>query len=548
MQEITARQSGCHPAPSHWVRYHSMYGTCRNIKGHNLCRVPYALRVAISAIAVSMLLAACSGATASAPQFPTRVAGHGSNGLDRQPLPGGEPQFPTRVAGHGSWVAHDSGDFETYINEQFLSSAFPYNTPIMAYDPVTSHLVMLAGVQSPSSGRCAALSLCHINSYKSALHLLSGEWIWDGSTWQAQRVDSLAAYDLHLAPPETFGVATATGSLIFDGNDNALLDLLPSGCIPSINKTIVYYTRLYQTGCFHPPVLGKPLPYWVLRGISWVRIPPGTTESHSVPIIGYSVAYDPSTHQVIMFGGFNNSTSKGYFTSTTWLLNGNSWTKVNPHNHPAPRIDAAMVYDPKTHQLLLYGGWGLSPDQYSVTVGVHVKPPTIVAYHDTWEWTGSNWKRLHPKSHPVEGPVPLGGNGAVELGISALPSVLSAYDTALGAPVVLVSDGTTDQNYLWKWTGSNWLPIATTWMPRLDLRGYHPTSRVPQSPNPEGGYLAAMAYDPVTSQLIVVGTARPGFAVPSSINYQSFRTWIFHLSGSPPSSSTTSVPTTTTGS
>lgn len=504
------------------------------------------------ALAVSLLMAACSGASA-----------------------------PVRVAGHGTWIAQISGTVQTYHAPRFPNSRLVI-TPLMAYDPATSQLVMLAGSQS-SSSPCSQTALqCHFNTYKDALFLLSGEWIWNGVRWKAQRVDTLASYQSHLVPPETgLIVPTSTSnSLFFDGQDNALVDLGSSPCMPPIINTT---SNLWT--CHLCPKL--PFPFWIEKNGFWTRIIPTPAQQEIFPFVtvsggysttydpathtciiptplqeeilrlvtasgGYSIAYDPATHQVVLFGGLGKgslcSICKGFFGDTTWLLNENNWTEANPRSHPAPRVGAAMVYDPNTHQLLLYGGWGLSPNQMLVTPGVHGKSPQIIAYHDTWVWTGSNWKRLHPKNHPIETSLPLGGNGGVELSGSQQPSVLSAYDSSIGAPVVLVSDGTTDQNYLWKWTGNNWLPIATTWTPRLTLKGYMHTPN-PTPPNPEGGYIAAMSYDSATNQLIAVGsTSWSGSYASLSAIHQSFDTWIFRLSELSPSSSLTPHTTTTASS
>ena len=85
------------------------------------------------------------------------------------------------------------------------------------------------------------------------------------------------------------------------------------------------------------------------------------------------MAYDPSTSQLILFGGSTGPTSLG----DTWDWNGTTWTKLAPVDNPLARYGASMAYDPATSQLVLYGGF--EPGGFPADGS------------DTWIWNGTNW-------------------------------------------------------------------------------------------------------------------------------------------------------------
>lgn len=67
--------------------------------------------------------------------------------------------------------------------------------------------------------------------------------------------------------------------------------------------------------------------------------------------------YDPSHHQVVLFGGYSN---RGRLDDT-WLLDleNYQWTEVNPALKPPARSDMGMAYDESNHLVLLFGGYCL---------------------------------------------------------------------------------------------------------------------------------------------------------------------------------------------
>ena len=93
---------------------------------------------------------------------------------------------------------------------------------------------------------------------------------------------------------------------------------------------------------------------------------------------------DPSTGQTVLFGGRRNST----FFNDTRLWTGSDWALQSPADSPfgVGRAGAAVAYDPRLGDPILFGGTILTPDD------------DVLNYADTWRWTGSNWVNV-PTAH-----------------------------------------------------------------------------------------------------------------------------------------------------
>ncbi len=69
-----------------------------------------------------------------------------------------------------------------------------------------------------------------------------------------------------------------------------------------------------------------------------------------------SLVYDPSTRKMILFGG---SGLAAEFGNDTWAYDpsANTWTNLRPSPPvPSPRFGYSMAYDPSTKKLILFGG------------------------------------------------------------------------------------------------------------------------------------------------------------------------------------------------
>ena len=238
-----------------------------------------------------------------------------------------------------------------------------------------------------------------------------------------------------------------------------------------------------------------------------------STEAAGVPSTsgGAAVAQDGSEpgSPVVLFGGIGNE-------SKTWLWSalGQRWALAQPSASPPGRSDAALEYDPITHDLLLYGG-----------VLANGR-----AANDTWAWNGCTWKRERQQAGG-----PPGGRTAGMVWDNALNRmVLLTYDLAAGP----------EATETWTWNGSGWslgaspsaspgargLVVAedpvTEWPIAVSLNG---TQSEPDAPSttwtwdgtawqkvatvhsPQAAAPAAMAIDPQTNQLVLTSPSRqPG--------------------------------------
>jgi len=77
---------------------------------------------------------------------------------------------------------------------------------------------------------------------------------------------------------------------------------------------------------------------------------------------GHALAYDAYTGRVILFGGYDGS-----LLSDTWAYDraANTWTKLDPPGPvPSARGNHRMVYDPASGLVVLFGGYDGSVDLY----------------------------------------------------------------------------------------------------------------------------------------------------------------------------------------
>lgn len=121
---------------------------------------------------------------------------------------------------------------------------------------------------------------------------------------------------------------------------------------------------------------------------SWSQlVASGATGSAAVEAAP-AMAYDPATQQVVMFGGFDGTTTYG---KATYVWNGSAWTSVStPSNEtPGGRGWAMMAYDQASGQLVLYGG----QDQPGCDSAGFLD--------GTWIWNGTDgWTKASPSTVP----------------------------------------------------------------------------------------------------------------------------------------------------
>jgi hypothetical protein len=183
---------------------------------------------------------------------------------------------------------------------------FPATSPpptlqaTMAFDPNSGQLVLFGGTKYDSGGNGATAG---------------DTWIWNGSAWTQAGGGT--------PPPARLGAAMAY--------DSATSQLLMFGGVANEN------------------FLGDT---WNWGGITWSNPRPA---SHPSPRSFPTMAYDSTTRQLLLVGGANQTTAGGL--NDTWTWGGSSWVRQAPQAvlNPA-RYGAALADDPSTGQLVLFGG------------------------------------------------------------------------------------------------------------------------------------------------------------------------------------------------
>jgi hypothetical protein len=341
---------------------------------------------------------------------------------------------------------------------------------------------------------------------------LSGTLLAEPSSQAAAAAPTWSASSTPTSPPNAQG---SNESTVFDPATGQLIDV--DSAVTSC-KTFTWDGATWAT---HNQTTG---PGW-----------------RSMPALGY----DDATKQVVMFGGYGDPTCPQTpvenSLNDTWTWNGSIWTEQRPATVPPQATDGCAAYDPASGHLIMFGGNNIIP-----TAGGE-------AFSDTWQWTGANWVKLAPATHP--------------------PAAGQCYmtdDQARGDVVLLIySAGTSSGEaavQTWTWNGTNWsqdadLPVTDG----LNPISYDPgskddlvyvgetgpctttsptTSACPEvdqlwafdgttwtkasSTGPELGSTSTASVDAATHQMVVLGGIR---SAPSGFVLNA-KTWLYSSAGS----------------
>jgi N-acetylneuraminic acid mutarotase len=199
---------------------------------------------------------------------------------------------------------------------------------------------------------------------------------------------------------------------------------------------------------------------------TWTDLSPGG----AVPAArsGHSMAYDPETQRVILFGGTQDSDEgDDVYFDDTWAYDpaANTWTELHPAGDvPAARSFHSMVYEPNTGTVILFGGV-----QGDVAAGG-------TYFDDTWAydpvdnaWTELETRRAAPSARMSQ-------------------SMVCNPDTGR----VILFGGS-----------ANGVILTDTWAYDLDAHSWNELD--PQGEVPTGGLSSAMVYDPAGGRLVLFG-------------------------------------------
>ncbi|MFX1303088.1 MAG: Kelch repeat-containing protein [Promethearchaeota archaeon] len=137
--------------------------------------------------------------------------------------------------------------------------------------------------------------------------------------------------------------------------------------------------------------------YGVIAGtlliVLTIIIPGVVADTPSLPTRGNpGMAYDSESDVIVIFGGWNTSTTPGDGPRDTWIydFNADTYTKKTPAPAPRRRAESCMVYDSLRDRIVLFGGlenWTVSGER-----------------NDTWiyDYNSDTWTELFPVSAPSE--------------------------------------------------------------------------------------------------------------------------------------------------
>ena len=202
---------------------------------------------------------------------------------------------------------------------------------------------------------------------------------------------------------------------------------------------------------------------WALGRNGWRRIDATGPQARAEA----AVAYDAARGVVVLFGGYNDEGGASSRLGDTWEWNGARWT-LRATDGPAPRSGAAMAWDARSGDVVLFGGSGGPRD-------------------DTWAWSGGRWRQVSTHETPgrfnslaaydaargrivrttgwngrerVRETWMLAGRGWSLLtteGPAARNHSAIAYDSARGRMVLFGGhDGTNVFGDVWEWDGAAW--------------------------------------------------------------------------------------------
>ncbi len=212
---------------------------------------------------------------------------------------------------------------------------------------------------------------------------------------------------------------------------------------------------------------------WVWNGTTWTDYPGSQVQAPPAREMA-SMAFDPKLHQLILFGGEGGGAS---LLDDTWAWNGASWydeTSSFAGPGPGPRADAAMAYD-GAGDLVLFGGFG------GVGVGVgRVGGASTAMLGDTWLWTASGWQAATTPGPPARSGAALAFEPAANVAV-----LFGGESTPVHSRFASSSADT------WAWNGQGW-------------------HRLVPAASPPGRHDAGLVSDASTGGLVLFGGSGAG--------------------------------------
>ena len=323
---------------------------------------------------------------------------------------------------------------------------------------------------------------------------LADTWVWNGTTW-VQQVPATSppgrnlnemVLDPSLNKVVLFGGAGAVGyndTWTWDGT--TWTQVSPTGGPPSQRyafgmdydgaaNAIVIFGGYTANG----PAINDT---WELAGLvnsalTYTQLQPLTPPN---PLCCAAMAFDPISSSTLLFGGTRPDLGYGQ-VSDTWQFQSGRWTQLTSlGNYPPARSGTAMVYDPVTSTIVLFGGTSASGD-----------------LNDTWIWDGKTSTWTQAIANGVTGSPPARRFDAQGM----------AYDTITKTVVMFggfahntVTGTDTPLGDTWIWNGSNW--VQQTGPLTVTVNGTQPVGGTPTFTATYSGFVNGDTLSVVTGTL-----------------------------------------------
>ncbi len=246
-------------------------------------------------------------------------------------------------------------------------------TAAIGYDATRGRVVMHGGRRGGMTGT----------------DVVAGTWEWDGKSWLAAD-SSIGARDHHsIAFDSSRDRMVAFGGTVFprvegpwsaetwDRNGSTWKRVATTGPAGRITA-MTYDARRNEVVLFGGHGPGQPPVYfgdtWLWNGTSWRQ----AESTGPPPRSGHAIAFDPRTGEVLLYGGGTRIDGRFAELGDMWRWNGERWVNIPlSGENPGARTGHAMVFDESRGRLVLYGG---------------SRGPVALA--DTWDWDGERWSKL----------------------------------------------------------------------------------------------------------------------------------------------------------
>jgi hypothetical protein len=250
----------------------------------------------------------------------------------------------------------------------WLGSGFDVKNDTWEWDGTDWHEMKPEHSPSPRQGASMAYDQEHGTMIlfggedKSGNYMYNDTWLWDGKDWQQLF-------------PENLPAPRRGAQMFFDGDTHQLL--LAGGFTwkgTDKDKTPSPYgdtwawdgsNWLYLISNDQPFIVTSPtvaydptrkrsVVFDVNRMLTWNGASWQVAQTTGMPQnrFGPTLAIDTNNGKILFFGGVTD----GIQSNDTWLLEGDTWQKLNPDLTPSARDAHAMFYDPVRKSYILYGG------------------------------------------------------------------------------------------------------------------------------------------------------------------------------------------------